>query len=799
MREGGISLQVLHLMSDYIMRLKLNIQQKGKSIVGTNKRKRETTSSTSSTSGQSSSSSNEEDLQFERLSSLFNILDTVNNVSNEYSNEKRQLLHNCRTVEQSFVQRLSIYSNKKDSKIDLRKLTKEEKKQIKEEQLIKSKLLKKEKEKERLAKKELKNQLKLEKIKLRAEKKLKKQEELAQKQKKKSEKKLLKNLSSKKKKALEKKLKKEKKKKLKLASKNKPFSKQDNIDLYTSGSSTNTGLYTKMKSPNENVSDDRWFYDSPIPTLCSFVVDIGPATKDEDDNNNNNTNNNTTNNTTTNTTNNNNEDQDKDGDIKMKEDTDNTSSSSSSSSSGPPPTSTSVTSTSIPSSSTSLSSQSKSSLLLHEKKRNYFLGRVRSGVQLSSIQNIDPSSLKKVGLTLHTCDAESLVQVDVPPFMLGDLMNVIVTCKRFQHLLQMPHISMSQLSTSILAKPKKGREGATPLILVNLHSALLRILAEDAAMKREQKKYMFDPTAEFAKPWDDEPELDTSGDWAYRQAQHRFNYILPSSTSTLITPKPSNTSTQNNSGLSAYKKKKKIMLAEVDRGSGQKGQGKQNVAVQSTSSSSSSSNIHQPKGISSIITKTAPSSASSSSNGTYNTTVHYTTTKTDSNGIPQKKTKVVKLVHFPKIQYPLPIEMNVDLILIQPDSPYTFDDTWDNTDRTFRNSILKFRQGNGNDKKKAPKLGGRPLNMYALYTLVYKMGGYDKCCIRSGAWSTVHYHLPNYSPTSTSASSFLKGKYILQQENISNNLACHVCYLDQLFVNQFFINFKFFFPLIFYL
>ena len=158
MREGGISLQVLHLMSDYIMRLKLNIQQKGKSIVGTNKRKRETTSSTSSTSGQSSSSSNEEDLQFERLSSLFNILDTVNNVSNEYSNEKRQLLHNCRTVEQSFVQRLSIYSNKKDSKIDLRKLTKEEKKQIKEEQLIKSKLLKKEKEKERLAKKELKNQ-----------------------------------------------------------------------------------------------------------------------------------------------------------------------------------------------------------------------------------------------------------------------------------------------------------------------------------------------------------------------------------------------------------------------------------------------------------------------------------------------------------------------------------------------------------------------------------------------------------------------------------------------------------------
>ena len=104
----------------------------------------------------------------------------------------------------------------------------------------------------------------------------------------------------------------------------------------------------------------------------------------------------------------------------------------------------------------------------------------------------------KAGVILHTTDTEHLVLIDVPPFMLGDLMNVVVTLKRFRALLQLPHISMSELTSALLSKPKKGREGATPLVLVNLHAALLRLLAEDAQMKREHPAPI-DPLE--LKPW----------------------------------------------------------------------------------------------------------------------------------------------------------------------------------------------------------------------------------------------------------------------------------------------------------
>jgi hypothetical protein len=121
---------------------------------------------------------------------------------------------------------------------------------------------------------------------------------------------------------------------------------------------------------------------------------------------------------------------------------------------------------------------------------------------------------------LHTCDAEHLLQLEVPPFMLGDLMTVVVCLRRFRSLLQLPHVSMSDLALALLAKPKKAREGATPLVLVNIHAALLRLLAEDQQMTKDRGGVEhFDPLEllqddELARP-------DTVGDWAFRQAQHR--------------------------------------------------------------------------------------------------------------------------------------------------------------------------------------------------------------------------------------------------------------------------------------
>ena len=157
-------------------------------------------------------------------------------------------------------------------------------------------------------------------------------------------------------------------------------------------------------------------------------------------------------------------------------------------------------------------------------------------------------------------------------------------------------------------------------------------------------------------------------------------------------------------------------------------------------------------------------------------TVHYTTSGSSSATPGAKKTKVLRIVDYPSVQYPTPIDTkDVSLPTLEPNHEglYEFDETWNNTDRPFRDSLLQLYLGERREKRKAPKLGGTPLNMYALYTLVCKMGGYTHCCNRSGAWSTVHYHLPNYSPTSTSASSFLKSvyeKFLLSYEHYFANV-----------------------------
>ena len=52
-------------------------------------------------------------------------------------------------------------------------------------------------------------------------------------------------------------------------------------------------------------------------------------------------------------------------------------------------------------------------------------------------------------------------------------------------------------------------------------------------------------------------------------------------------------------------------------------------------------------------------------------------------------------------------------------------------------------------------------------TLAFFSMAVCRCCAVSGAWSTVHYRLPNFSPSSTSASTFLKSQYekhLLQYE-----------------------------------
>ena len=179
----------------------------------------------------------------------------------------------------------------------------------------------------------------------------------------------------------------------------------------------------------------------------------------------------------------------------------------------------------------------------------------------------------KAGIVLNACDTDHLVQLDVPPSLLGDIVHICECVRRFRARMQLPPISMADLVTALLALPvdevptedtvvptgTETKSLAVPLLLLNLHTSILRLLAEDMLLRREnselgpfgggRKKSYYDD--------DDENDVDTSADWAFRQAQYRVNYVLAHPDSKIEPPKK----ISQYAGLSAYKRKK-MMLAE---------------------------------------------------------------------------------------------------------------------------------------------------------------------------------------------------------------------------------------------
>ena len=86
-------------------------------------------------------------------------------------------------------------------------------------------------------------------------------------------------------------------------------------------------------------------------------------------------------------------------------------------------------------------------------------------------------------------------------------------------------------------------------------------------------------------------------------------------------------------------------------------------------------------------------------------TVHYTTSGSSSATPGAKKTKVLRIVDYPSVQYPTPIDTkDVSLPTLEPNHEglYEFDETWNNTDRPFRDSLLQLYLGERREKRKAP-------------------------------------------------------------------------------------------------